>query len=107
MQAPDLPRWERVQAKLAESNIAALVCRLTENVLMLGGYWPILGRSVVVFPTEGKPVLIAPVSEGGEAEGGWISDVRTFRAWRIGDIDPEASIRKLLGQVLEHGADAQ
>jgi hypothetical protein len=51
MQAPDLKRWERVQAKLAESNIAALVCRLTENVLMTSGYWPILGRSVVVFPT--------------------------------------------------------
>ena len=100
MQAPDLKRWERVQAKLAESNIAALVCRLTENVLMTSGYWPILGRSVVVFPTEGKPVLIAPVSESGEAERGWISDVRTFRAWRIGDIDPEASISKLLGQVL-------
>ena len=100
MLAPDVQRWERVQAKLAESNIAALVCRLTENVLMLSGYWPILGRSVVVFPAEGKPVLIAPVSESGEAEGGWISDVRTFRAWRIGDIDPEASISKLLGQVL-------
>jgi Xaa-Pro aminopeptidase len=99
MQAPDLERWERVQAKLAKSNVAALVCRLTENVVMLSGYWPILGRSVVVFPTEGKPVLLAPVSESGEAEGGWISDVRTFRAWRIGDIDPEASIAKLLGQV--------
>ena len=99
MQAPDLERWERVQARLAESNLAALVCRLTEDVLMLSGYWPILGRSVVVFPTEGKPVLIAPISERAEAERGWISDVRTFRAWRIGDDDPEASITRLIGEV--------
>lgn len=99
MQSPDLKRWERVSAKLAESNLAALVCRLTENVVMLSGYWPVLGRSLVVFPTDGKPVLLAPVSEAGESERGWISDVRTFRAWRLGDADPEVSLAKLLGQV--------
>jgi len=99
MQAPDFERWERVQSRLAKSNLSALVCRLTENVVLLSGYWPILGRSIVVFPTEGEPVLLTPVSEIGEAERGWISDVRTFRAWRIGDIDPEASLTKLLGQV--------
>ena len=86
MQAPDVERWERVQSRLAEKKISALVCRLTENVVMLSGYWPILGRSVVIFPAEGKPVLLAPVSETGEAERGWISDVRTFRLYRIGDM---------------------
>lgn len=99
MQSPDLERWNRVRAQLAKSNLAALVCRLTENVVMLSGYWPIMGRSLVIFPTEGNPVLIAPVSEVDESERGWISDVRSFRAWRIGDADPEASVTKLLGQV--------
>ncbi len=99
MQSPDLERWDRVRAKLSESNLAALVCRLTENVVLLSGYWPVLGRSVVIFPTDGQPVLIAPVSELEATDKGWISDVRTFRAWRIGDIDPEVSIAKLLGQV--------
>ncbi len=99
MQSPDLERWDQVRATLAKSNLAALVCRLTENVVLLSGYWPILGRSVVVFPADSQPVLIAPVSEAEAMEKGWISDVRTFRAWRIGDADPEASISKLLGQV--------
>jgi Xaa-Pro aminopeptidase len=99
MQSPDLERWDRVRSQLAASNLAALVCRLTENVVLLSGYWPILGRSVVIFPTDSQPVLIAPVSEVEATEKGWISDVRTFRAWRIGDVDPEASISKLLGQV--------
>jgi Xaa-Pro dipeptidase len=98
MHVPDIERWERVRTQLARNNLDALVCRLTENVVQLSGYWPILGRSVVVFPREGEPVLLAPVSEDGEAERGWISDVRTFRAWRIGDIDPEASLTKLLHQ---------
>ncbi len=99
MQSPDLERWDRVRAKLAESGLAALVCRLTENVVLLSGYWPILGRSVVVFPADGQPVLISPVSEAEAVEKGWIADVRTFRAWRIGDADPEESIAKLIGQV--------
>jgi Xaa-Pro dipeptidase len=99
MQSPDTARWDRVRAKLAESGLDALVCRLTEDVVMLSGYWPILGRSLVIFPTNGAPVLLAPVSEAGECERGWISDVRTFRAWRIGDADPEVSLAKLLGQV--------
>lgn len=99
MQTPDFERWGRVQEQLARSNVAALVCRLTENVVLLSGYWPVLGRSVVIFPAEGDPTLIVPISEIGETESGWISDVRTFRAWRIGDIDPEASISKLIGQV--------
>ena len=98
MQSPDVERWERVRTALLTAGLEALVCRLPENVVMLSGCWPVMGRSVVVFPLEGQPVLIAPVSEGPAIEQGWISDVRTFRAWRVGDEDPEASIAKLLGQ---------
>ncbi len=100
MQSPDLERWERVRARLAQEKLAALVCRLPENVVMLGGYWPVMGRSVVVFPADGEPVLLSPVSEAAAVERGWISDVRTFRAWRVGDDDPEASIARLLEQAL-------
>jgi Xaa-Pro dipeptidase len=99
MKVPDLERWNRVKEKLAENNLAGLVCRLTENVLMLSGYWPILGRSIVVFFADYEPVLLAPISECEEVENGWISDVRTFRAWRIGDDDPEVSLTRLLDQV--------
>lgn len=99
MQAPDSERWERVRSSLIKNDLSALVCRLTENVLMLSGYWPILGRSVVIFPAEGEPVLIVMVSETEEAQRGWIADIRTFRAFRIGDIGPEDSITRLMGQV--------
>jgi Xaa-Pro dipeptidase len=98
VQSPDLERWERVRVELSKAGLDALVCRLAENVVMLSGCWPVMGRSVVVFPVEGQPVLLAPVSEAPAVEMGWIPDVRTFRAWRIGDDDPEASITKLLGQ---------
>jgi len=100
MESPDNERWARVVASLAENNLSALVCRLPENVVMLSGYWPVLGRSVVVLPTEGEPALIAPASEVSAVERGWIPDVRTFHAWRVGDDDPEASISRLLVQVM-------
>jgi Xaa-Pro dipeptidase len=99
VKAPDLERWDRVRMALTQSNLAALVCRLPENVVMLSGYWPVLGRSLVIFPAEGEPVLLAPGSEASDAEEGWISDIRTFWAWRIGDDDPEASITELLAQL--------
>ncbi|MHB0868883.1 MAG: M24 family metallopeptidase [Chloroflexota bacterium] len=100
MQSPDLERWGRVRATLAGDNLAALVCRLPENVVMLAGCWPVMGRTVVVFPAEGDPILLSPVSEGPAVERGWVGDVRTFRAWRVGDGDPEASIASLLRQAL-------
>ncbi len=98
MQSPDLERWERVRARLVADNLAGLVCRLPENVVMLGGSWPVMGRSTVVFPAEGEPILLAPVSEAAAVDRGWIADVRTFRAWRVGDDDPEASLARLLRQ---------
>ena len=98
MQSPDIERWEQVRSVLAADRLDALVCRLPENVVMLSGYWPVMGRSVVIFPTEGDPILLAPVSETTAVELGWITDVRTFRAWRVGDADPEVSLAALLGQ---------
>ena len=83
MQQPDIERWDRVRAALVADNLAALVCRLPENVVMLSGHWPVMGRSVVVFPAEGEPLLLSPVSETRAVELGWIPDVRTFRAWRM------------------------
>ncbi len=100
MQQPDVERWDRVRAALAAESLDALVCRLPENVVMLSGHWPVMGRSVVVFPLGGEPLLLAPVSETSAIELGWIPDVRTFRAWRIGDADPEDSLAALLRQAL-------
>lgn len=101
MQLPDLDRWDRVRASLAHAGLDVVVCRLPENVVMLSGYWPVMGRSVVVFPADAEPVLLAPTSEVHAVDRGWIPDVRTFTAWRIGDPDPEESLRRLLGQTFE------
>ena len=42
-----------LQKKMAEEDLAALVCRLPENVVYLTDYWPHHGFSVAVLPREG------------------------------------------------------
>jgi len=70
---------------MTAADIDVLVCRLTENVLYLSGYFPIVGIALMVFPREGDPVLLAPIDELAWVEDGWVSDVRTFTVWRVND----------------------
>ena len=52
----DRARIERLQKKMAEEGLDALVCRLSENVVYLTDYWPHHGFSVAVLAREGKPL---------------------------------------------------
>ena len=96
----DQERRERVRQVLAGAGLDALVCRLPEHVVLLAGSWPVIGRSLVVFPADGNPALIAP-----RPERDWIDpdleDVRAFECWRLTDPPPEESLERLLRDVAE------
>lgn len=99
----DQERRERVRRALAEAGLDALVCRLPEHVVLLAGCWPVIGRTLVLFPAAGDPILIAP-----RAERDWIDpaleDVRAFECWRLTDPPPEESLERLLrGAIEERG----
>jgi len=94
----DQLRLDRARSALREAGLDALVCRLPENVLLLSGYWPMSGFSLLVFPTEADPVLIAPESEADLAADSWVEDVRTFPWALVDSPDPHTSIGKLLAQ---------
>lgn len=53
---------------MEDARLDALVLRLPENVLLLSGYWPMLGASTLVFPREGDAVIHIP--DYYEAEAG-------------------------------------
>ncbi len=89
-------RIARVQEALAAEGLSALVCRLPEHVVMLSGYWPVIGRSAVIVPAEGKPVLIAPEMEREALARAFVDDIRIFPVWRIGDPLPDESLGSLL-----------
>ncbi len=96
--AQDRERAARVRAALARAGLDALVCRLPENLVLLAGYWPVIGRSAIVVPAEGDPVLLAPAMEQDALEDITVSDVRTFRVWHLTDPAPDESLAKLLRQ---------
>ncbi len=93
-------RVTAVQAALAEDRLAGLVARLPEHLVMLAGYWPVLGRSALVVPATGEPVLIAPEMEREALARTFVRDVRTFRVWKLGDPPPDEGLKRLLGEAV-------
>ncbi len=92
----DPHRRAAIQQALAQAGLDALFVRLGENLLPLTGYWPGLWLSAALIKPDGEPILFCPEMEAERAAQGWATDVRTFRCWRLGDPDPEASLIQLL-----------
>ncbi len=61
--AVDPERHERIRSALAKSALDALVCCAPTEVLLLTGYWPVIGASVVVFTISGDVYAIIPEDE--------------------------------------------
>lgn len=78
MMERDSERLRRVVDSLREGGHDALVCSLPANVLMLTGYWPVIGNAVAVVTSEGRVSLLSPLDESDLTASGWADDVRTF-----------------------------
>ncbi len=95
----DPQRDESIRRALEANGLDALVCRLPENVVLLAGYWPIIGRSAVVWPREGDPVLVAPEMEREPLDRATVTDIRTYDTWKLSDPSPDDSLRHILKDV--------
>lgn len=89
-------RIARTHRMLEESGLDAVVCRLNHNVLMLTGYWPLNGLSVVVVPRGGKPILLMPEQDTRFGPDNPDVDVRTFLWGDIQHLDPLVGLLELL-----------
>jgi Xaa-Pro aminopeptidase len=106
----DEERTGRLTRALEEAGVDALVCTLPTNVLLLSGYWPVVGTSLAVFTREGHATLLVPEDEKELAEGGWADEVRTFSAGSLTDLkgvvecvqEPLAEVASYLGIGREH-----
>lgn len=96
MPAQNAERLAIARREMERDGLDALVCRLSEHVVLLGGYWPNTGLAVVALPREGEPALIVPRLERDAAADGWVADIRDFPTWRLGDPDPLASQVRLI-----------
>lgn len=97
--AIDYARVSRAQQAMKVDKLDTLVCRLSENILYLTGYWPMNGFAFAIFPSEGKPVLIVQEAEQAAAEAGWAGQVHTFGWALVTDPDPFESIAGILTTV--------
>lgn len=61
--AIDGDRRRRVKVALEKANLDAVICAAPTNVLLLSGYWPVLGTSVVVFDRDGLVTVVLPEDE--------------------------------------------
>ena len=61
--ASDPERHKRTVAALATSHYDALICSSPTEVLLLTGYWPVMGSSIAVVTAHGDAKVIVPEDE--------------------------------------------
>lgn len=83
----DSERIERIQQALGKAGLNALVCALPTNVLMLSGYWPVVGTSLAVATRDGQVALIVPEDEEELAHTGWADKVVTFKGGSLKELE--------------------
>jgi len=66
--AIDPERHSRILAMMREEKLDALVCSSPTEVLLLTGYWPVIGTSVAIFTREGEVHVLVPSDEREIAE---------------------------------------
>ncbi len=74
----DTERISRTVAALEQSGLDGVVCSLPTNVLLLSGYWPVVGTALSVANRQGQIALVVPVDELPLAEQGWAGEIHIF-----------------------------
>ena len=73
-QQRDTERIRRITGALERANMDALVCALPANVLLVSGYWPVIGTSVAVITRAGFVYVLAPNDEAELAHASYAED---------------------------------
>jgi Xaa-Pro aminopeptidase len=95
-------RTGRLQSALRDNQLDLLVCALPSNVLMLSGYWPVVGTGIALASGDSSIKLLIPEDESDLARDSWADEVRTFHPGSLGTLESAAEamrapLRELLG----------
>jgi Xaa-Pro aminopeptidase len=93
--AADSERHGRIRSALEKSALDVLVCSAPTEVLLLTGYWPVIGASVVIFSRSGDVYAIVPEDEAKLAESTSGAKVITYRPFALDRLS--TPIRALAG----------
>src|SRR5689334_19023324 len=84
--ARDQERIHRIQGALEKAHWDALVCARPANVLLLSGYWPVIGASIAITTREGKIGLVIPEDECELAAKYSIDEMEAFSSGSLQEI---------------------
>jgi Xaa-Pro dipeptidase len=97
----DAERLSRITTALQDVGLDALACTIPENVLMLSGYWPVVGTALAVATRDGRTAVLAPEDEQELATNGWADEVRTYRPGSLTELmSPAEAVHEPLGALL-------
>lgn len=97
-------RLERMREAMQAERLDALVLRLPENVLLLSGFWPMIGATVLIFPLDGTPICVIPQCFEGEASVAlWGAVTAYYRYGVLGAQDPASELRPILHGFAQRG----
>jgi Xaa-Pro dipeptidase len=102
----DSERRDILQQALKHAGLDALVCTLPSNVLLLSGYFPVVGTSMALFTSDGDLILLVPEDEASLTD----PDSAEIVTFHPGSLDKATTaseaIRDPLSRVLrEHGLE--
>jgi Xaa-Pro dipeptidase len=90
-------RLNRMRQAMEAERLDALVLRLPENVLLLSGFWPMIGATTLVFPLHGDSVCIIPDCYQQEAAKSlWDSQTIYYGYGVLGAPNPATAVQKSL-----------
>ena len=97
-------RLNRMRLAMQAAELDALVLRLPENVLLLSGFWPMIGATTLVFAADGVSAAIIPDSFEAEAAPSlWEAEPIYYRFGVLDAPNPVESVRgALMGLFNEH-----
>ena len=99
----DAERLALLRDALESSKLDGLICVLPSNVLLLSGYWPVVGTSVALLGPLDTVVVVAPRDEYDFAEAGWANEIIALEKGGLDSLETAAdAIREPLLDAIVH-----
>ncbi len=92
-------RKQQIATQMQKAALDGLVCALPKHVLLLSGYWPVVGTSMAVARSNGEVCLIVPEDEKPFAAKSRATNIETFKP---SSLDKITTAEETVVQPLSH-----
>ena len=79
-------RAQDLRSRLTDAGLDALVCTLPKNILLISGYWPVIGTSLAIAFADGTLHVIVPKDEEDLAHAQGLQNLQAFKPNSLDDL---------------------